>query len=97
MYKNNLKGYFFIDTMLSLLILSVLTLIIVPLLINLSKTYQQTITEIDQKQLILFTIKKYPLKEIRKGVKLEENLIKLNQHSICNTNEKTKHKFCISL
>lgn len=97
MSKFNYKATFLADSLLGLLTTMLILSVFIPLLTQLTLNIKKQYDLLDMKYAIITAAHHYNKIELLKGIKIENNEIKLTQASICNYNSYKKIKICISV
>lgn len=97
MLNYQIRGSLLIDSLLGFMIITIITLIFLPLLQQLNFNLRNQYEILDMKSAIITSQKHYSIKELKKGITIGKYEIKIYKNAICNNNSLSKNKVCVHL
>lgn len=97
MLNYQIRGSLLIDSLLGFMIITIITLIFLPLLQQLNFNLRNQYEILDMKSAIITSQKHYSIKELKKGITIGKYEIKIYKNTICNNNSLSKNKVCVQL
>ncbi|PTI01818.1 hypothetical protein BU096_14130 [Staphylococcus xylosus] len=94
MRKYNLNGSLFIDALLSFSTITLICILFIPLMLQLSKETQNKIIDMELKRVIISSLHQYDKSVLKKGVNLNIYHLKLSNQKLCITRKGTKYEKC---
>ncbi|MCM3517643.1 hypothetical protein ACWETN_05220 [Staphylococcus xylosus] len=94
MRKCNLYGSLFLDALLSFSTITLICIIFIPLLLQLSKEIENKTIEIEMKRVILNSLYHYDKPVLKKGLDLNIYHLKLSNQKLCIKRKGTKYEKC---
>lgn len=84
-----------LDSLFAFFIMSIITLTFIEIITHLLINYQNQIDNIEMQKIIIVSINKFDLKQIKQGVNIDDFTIKLSNEEVCATNNQNKKHYCI--
>ncbi|CLT16626.1 Uncharacterised protein [Mycobacterium tuberculosis] len=84
-----------LDSLFAFFIMSIITLTFIEMITHLLINYQNQIDNIEMQKIIIVSINKFDLKQIKQGVNIDDFTIKLSNEEVCATNNQNKKHYCI--
>lgn len=97
MSKYKFKGSLIIDALLAFFIVSIITMILIPMFSNLNNQYLINLNNIKIKQIMITSLQHYKKKELYQGVVIENYEIQLFNNKICGEDKAFNTRTCISI
>ncbi|MBM2658524.1 hypothetical protein [Staphylococcus pseudoxylosus] len=94
MKKYNLQGSLFIDALLSFSTITLICILFIPFMLQLSKEVQNKIIDMEMKRVIISSLYRYDKSVLKKGIDLNTYHLKLSNQKLCITRKGTKYEKC---
>lgn len=95
MSKFKLKGSLLSDLLLAFFLVSIITLIFIPMLSSLKSQYKENLKSIEIKRVIISSIQHLNKNELNQGVVIDKYEIQLFKDKICGKDTEFKVETCI--
>lgn len=94
MKKFNFNASLLLDALFSFSIIITICILYLPMLMQLNNSKQDKLQEIEQKKIIVNTLHHYSNLQLKKGIRIDDYFVKLNNNKICINKLGEKHERC---